>query len=404
MPDESAVSPDQARRLEVLRRRLGRKLAGFTVEIPEENAHAAMVSYRPARGLFPVPELVLFTLRDVMGWRWHGHGEKVRWTVYGAIDGQRVAFEHQKFGFVVFLPKDRLDLQSRVEGQLRSAMCNVEAYLRPFAKAQVDQGEVMIINRFAEFDERYRFHRELADLAYRRGAAAPPPAQANGERGDESEKMRSISGDITARLNAVLSAEREGFFHSTAMIDAYFSCLEHRLVLLRAFMGRPFGEGEVLALLGMKWGDKLKLVLPSPPSRSAADVVGRMHRIKERIRNPFAHGGVENDQGSLFFRLPGIGPVPGNFTRFGESVRFSMLPVDADDHAESCATFDTLDRLLATGELAGPDQFIKDGVDPVFDAHHCAEYAEAIAGGPDAIDAYIEAWSSAWERHVNMDY
>lgn len=41
-----------------------------------------------------------------MGWQWHGHGEKVRWTVYGAIDGQRVAFEHQKFGFTVFLPKN----------------------------------------------------------------------------------------------------------------------------------------------------------------------------------------------------------------------------------------------------------------------------------------------------------
>jgi hypothetical protein len=60
-------------------------------------------------------------------------------------------------------------------------------------------------------------------------------------------------------------------------------------------------------------------------------------------------------------------------------------------------------RLLATGELAGPDQFIKDGVDPVFHGHHCAEYAEAIAGA-DAINAYIEAWSSAWERYVNMGY
>lgn len=400
MSDEPAIVPDQPRRLEVLRRRLGRKLAGFTVEIPEENARAAMVSYRPARAVFPVPELVLFALREGMGWRWQGHGEKVRWTVYGAIDGQRVAFEHQKFGFTVFLPKDRLDLQSRVEGQLCGALREVEAYLQPFAKAQVDQGEVMIVNRFAEFDERYRFYRELADAAYRRGSAPPSPPEPNGEQADGRARMQ----DITAQLNASLSAEREGFFHSTAMIDAYFSCLEHRLVLLRAFMGKPFGQGEVLALLGMKWGDKLKLVLPTPLSRSAADGVGRMRRIKERIRNPFAHGGVENDQGSLFFRLPGIGPVPGNFTRFGDSVRFSMLPVDADDHAESCATFDALDQLLAAGELAGPDQFIKDSVDPVFDAHHCAEYAEAIAGGPDAINAYIEAWSYRWEQHANMDY
>ena len=136
----------------------------------------------------------------------------------------------------------------------------------------------------------------------------------------------------------------------------------------------------------------------------ARDRVIARGRIKERIRNPFAHGGVENDQGSIFFRLPGIGAVPGNFSRFGDSVRFSVLPVGADDHAESCATFDALDDLLESAGLAGPDQFVKDGVDPVFDTHHCAEYAEVIAEGPAAITAYIDAWSDAWERDVNMDY
>ncbi|WP_294131717.1 hypothetical protein [Sphingobium sp.] len=404
MPDQPAATPNGDRHLEVLRLRLGRKLSGFTAEIPEENARTPMASYKPVRALFPVPELVLFALREGLGWQWHGHGEKVRWTVYGAIDGQRVAFEHQKFGFTVFLPKERLDLRSRVEGQLRGALRLVEAYLRPFAKAQVDQGEVMIVNRFIEFDERYRFHRELADVAYRRAAEPQPPKASGDESHDERTRARLISLDMTERINAILSAEREGFFHSTAMIDAYFSCLEHRLVLLRAFMGRPFAQGEVLGLLGMKWADKLKLVLPTPLPADAAQVVARMRRIKERIRNPFAHGGVENDQGSLFFRLPGIGSVPGNFTRFGDSVRFSMLPVDADDHAESCATFDALDALLAAGDLVGPDQFIKGTVDPVFDAQHCAQYAKVIAGGLDDIEAYIDVWSHRWERHANMDY
>jgi len=403
MPDEAVNLLDDDRRHEVLRRRLTRKLAGFMAEIPEENAAAATTSYRPARGQFPVPELVLFALRDVLGWRWLGPWEKTRWTVYGSVGGQRVAFELRKFGFTIHVPKDQPELGTRVEGQLRQALRDVEAYLRPFAKTQVDRGEAMIINRFAEFNERYRFHRGLAVAAYQRGAEIPPAADLSLPE-DERERMRLANADITVRINATLSANRHGFFHSTAMIDAYFSCLEHRLVLLRAFMGRPFAENEVLDLLGMRWDDKLKLILPKPFPRAVGQLLGRMRRIKERIRNPFAHGGVENDQGSIFFKLPNIGAVPANFTCFGDSIRFTVLPISTEDHADSCSVFDALDTLLASGELAGPDQLLKGGVDPVFNALHTGEYAEALVGGPAAIEAYIDGWSRHWEQHVNMDY
>lgn len=388
----------------MLRQRLEKKLTGFTVDVPDESARAEMVAYCPERMLFPVPELVLFALRDVLGWRWHGVGEKVRWTVYGGLESQCVAFELRKFGFTVVYPKDRPDLRSRIEGQLRSALCDVGAYLAPFAEDQVSRGEVMIVNRHSEFYTRYRFFRELAAAAYKRGAT-PPPAIVSAARAiDDPAAAKAISVDITSRINARMSADREGFFHSTAMVDSYFSCLEHRLVLLRAFTGRPFAEGEVLKILAMSWDDKLKLVLPSPLPPHAGDLLGRMRRIKERIRNPFAHGGIENDRGSLFFRLPKIGAIPANFTRFGNSVRFSMLPVDLDDHAESCVTFDALDVLLAANGLSGPDQFVKAGVDPVFDVTAIQEYAGAVAGGSEAIESYVEAWSSRWEQHVNMDY
>lgn len=390
-------------RMTVLRRRLNKKLTGFSHEIPEELQRIQMASYRPERARFPVPELVLFALRDVLGWPAHGAAEKVRWAVHGAVDGQPVGFAHQKFGFAIFHPKGREDLRPRIEGPLIQALRDVEAFLKPFAKAQVRRGEVMIINRYSEFDSRYRFFREHADEAYRRGSK-PAPSAISDETGDVPPPMKDIGADMTMRLNAMMSASREGFYYSTAMIDSYFSCLEHRLILLRAFTGRAFCEGEVLDLLAMSWTDKFKLILPHPLPHEASDLLGRMRRIKERIRNPFAHGGVENDQGSIFFRLPWIGAIPANFTRFGDSVRFSVLPVAAEDHAEICATFDVLDAYMEAGGFSGPHEMVKYGVDPVFDDDAVREYAEAIAGGTDAVDAYIDAWSHRWERHVNMDY
>lgn len=398
---EYAVSENSARLVE-FRQRLAARLKGFSAEMTTEAKAMRMRSYKPDRALFPVPELVLFALREGMGWKWQGHGEKVRWTVRGTIDGHRVAFEHQKFGFAVFLPENRPELKARVEGQLRAALCEVENYLSSFAEAQVDRGEVVIANRFSEFEDRYQFHRGMADAAY---GFELEPLDAHSENGERAAaQVKPFSRYMTERLNSLATSQREAFFHSTAMIDAYFSCLEHRLVLLRAFTGRPFAQGEVLTLLSMRWGDKLREVLGLPYSTEAAEIIGRLRRIKERIRNPFAHGGVENDKGSIFFHLPMVGMIPANFTRFGDSIRFSVIPVEADDHADACTTFDALDALLSSGGLASAHQFVRWGVDPNFDAAHSTQYANAIAGGSDMVEAYIAAWSRRWENFQNMDH
>jgi hypothetical protein len=133
--------------------------------------------------------------------------------------------------------------------------------------------------------------------------------------------------------------------------------------------------------LAAKWDDKLKAVLPMGSNRQAELLLGKMRRIKERIRNPFAHGGVENDKGSLFFHLPTVGGIPANFTRFGDSIRFSVMPIEADDHAECCAAFDELDNLLSTGALVGPHRMMDAGVDPSFNPNSLADYRKAAAGG-----------------------
>ena len=375
-------------------------LKGFTAERPSNLAGARTFSYRPDKARFPVPELVLFLFRDVLGWTYYGPWEKVRWTVIGAVDEHPIAFELRKFGFTISRPLEREDLDQRIEGQLTAALKHVERHLAPVAREQVAGGEVLIINRYHEFDERYRFFRDLADAAYAAGVAPPPtPIDATSR-----DLVQDQLNRITNRMNACTRSRRRGFFHSSAMIDAWFSCLEHRLVLLRAFTGRPLTNGELMTFLSAKWDQKLKAVLPTPLPREAELLLGRLRGVKERIRNPLAHGGVENDGGSLFFYLPGIGPVPANFSRYGKSSRFSILPVGSTDHDEICALFDAVDKLLSTGELSAPDRILKGGVDPVFDADTLRTYAEAILGDPDHVEAFIDAWSLGWERHVNMDY
>ncbi len=376
-----------------LRKSIAKKLHGFTADYPDYDAVPDMDTHKPASKRFPVPELVLFTLRNVMGWRWSGHGEKVRWTVYGSVDGEPVFFSLQKFGFAIGRKVDGVVANTKIEGQLASALKEVEKALETVAEYQVAAGDVLIVNRFGEFDARYRFYRELADKAFKRASRKPRVSRSPGSPFGLADVM-----------NRLIKAKREGFFHSVAMVDCYFSALEHRLVLLRAFTGKPLSQGEVIDLLSAKWDDKLKMVVPVAGNRKLELLLGRMREIKERVRNPFSHGGVENDGGSMFFHLPTIGQIPVNFSKFGNSVRFSFLPVEEEGHSDYCEVFDAMDEILSSGDLAGPHALMDAGVDPSFDGETLKRYADAIAGTDADLRAFLDEWGHLWTMHANMDY
>jgi hypothetical protein len=376
-----------------LRKSIAKKLHGFTADYPDYDAAPEMDIYKPASKRFPVPELVLFTLRNIMGWRWSGHGEKVRWTAYGSVDGEPVFFSMRKFGFTIGRKVDGQVAGTRIEGQLSSALKEVEKALETVAEHQVAIGDVLIVNRFGEFDARYRFFRELADKAFKKASRKPRMSLSAGK-----------PGGIADVMNRLVKTKREGFFHSVAMVDCYFSSLEHRLVLLRAFTGNPLAQGEVIDLLSAKWDDKLKMVAPVPGSRKLELLLGRLREIKERVRNPFSHGGVENDGGSMFFHLPTVGQIPVNFSNFGNSVRFSFLPIEEEGHSDYCKVFDELDDFLSSEDLERPHALMDAGVDPSFDTETLKRYAEAISGTDEDLKAFLDEWGQMWTMHANMDY
>ncbi|MDX0537945.1 hypothetical protein GOC55_32295 [Sinorhizobium medicae] len=403
MTKEADASQDATDAFAVVTARVMKSLEGFTDDFPKWSEHdqdLKMDTFKPDRSEFPVPDLIHFMMRYVVKWKMSGPEEKVRWTAYGSVDGTPVFLQMRKSGFTIGVEKGRALAFQRVVGQLKAGLKEVEKFLEPYAKHQVENGDVTIVNRFHEFEDRYRFFRDLAGKAYGK-AKTPRRKKRVASTGNPSGGFMS---EMVAELNRSTRANHEGFYHSTAMIDAYFSALEHRLVLLRAFTGTAFADGAVLSLLAARWDEKLKLVVPAIQIKKMAPILGKMRDIKERIRNPFAHGGSENDRGSLFFHLPRVGAIPANFSGFGRSVRFTVVPIESHSHAEICRTFDELDALLETGALERPHRMIKASIDPSFDATAIKEYADATSGTDEDFEHYMDWWSKEWERHANMDY
>lgn len=403
MPKKNEKDAQADEPLTKIRKRLSKALAGFSSDFPADLNPWDMESSRPDAELFPVPELVLFAFRNILGWRWSGRGEKVRWTVYGSVLGEPVGFELRKFGFTILRAKDPKVPYDRIVGQVGAAMRQIEDLLAPFALKQIRSGNVLIVNRFSDFESRYRYFRDKAKKAFAKADRSAKFARPNGKKKKKSD-AELLNDMFSAVLNDVYAAQTEGYYLTTAMIEAFFSALEHRLILLRAFLGLQLDSGGLEEFLTKSWNEKLKTVLLLENDHQAGLTLGKLRRIKERLRNPFSHGGVENDGGSLFFHLPGIGVVPANFSNFADSPRFSFIPVKVDNFDECCLVFDAVHDLLSTGPLAFPHQFIDAGVDPSFDAETISEYAGVMAKGAAAVEQWIEHWSHTWSTHANMDY
>lgn len=385
----------------ILQRRMGKALVGFQGGLPEGCDPWSLRGARPDTTLFPVPELVLLALRDVMGFPWSGHGEKVRWSIYATVEGEPFVFELRKFGFAI----DHRDgvapqLTRRVAGQLSASLRLLEPLLESRAREQISGGNLTMANKFAEFDNRYRYFRDLADASFHHSKEQVPSAD-EVLRGEDTSP---ISAFISARMNAHLQRQEQGYFASGAMVEAYFSRLEHRILLLRAFTGRPLDHYGFEAFLRKTWADRFREVVDTNSRHEHERLLGRLREVKEKIRNPLAHGGVENDGGAFYFHLDGIGAIPANLSRYRGRLQASFFPIADTTHSEFIQLFDEIDELLSSGALEMPNEFVRWGIDPQFDAATLESYALAIKSGPEAVDALIEFMSREWERHVNMDY
>lgn len=384
--------------IELLRPELSKRLNGFSSVHPNVDVYELNTS-RLSREEFPVPEMLLLMLRNVLGWQCSGAGEKVRWTVYGAFNGEPLAIKLGKFGLTMLSTPALNGSRTRIEGQLKSAVNLVEKFIKPELEKQISSGEVTIGNHLSEFMSRYEFFRGQAEKAFRR---ADRKAKEKPKEG--SEFPGGIMSAFMQSYSRSMSAQQEGFYHSVAMVDAYFSALEHRLNLLRAFTGVPLPAEGFKAFMSKTWNERIDELLGNNPSPEARKTLQGMRDIKERIRNPFAHGGYENDKGALHVHIPTIGTIPGNITKFGKSARFSLIPVGANDHGLNCAIFDEVDKLLSNDHLAGPYRLMEAGIDPSFDEKSLRSYRDAISGGEESLERFIDRWSHMWERHINMDY
>lgn len=197
--------------------------------------------------------------------------------------------------------------------------------------------------------------------------------------------------------------EVEGFYNTVAMVSAYFSTLEHVLVLSVPFLGKTADHVDIKDFMGARWGDKFKLLFDVNTDADAKAKFDALHRIAEDYRNTYGHGGFDKAGASFGFHLPGIGALPAALSNIRDSPEFDFLPVDAESFDQVRNVFDAVDVWLS--DIANPHgmAWVKSGLDTRYDANFLEEIAEVMRRDGD-LDDLITVYSYAADQHANMDY
>ena len=333
------------------------------------------------------PYSIFLALVTFSNFPYYGRSEKIAWTVPVRFRGISYLISHQKFGLRIHPanPEDtNAELEAAMIDRLLHAIRISDGLVKPLAEAQVAAGNVTIDNQGALYLGKYWFFRGKAEECY----ATPGPTAAE---------------DPLIAINRKLKADREGFFYASAALEAYFSYLEHLLVLTLAYCDFDPTKENLVSFVSSFWAEKFKRIFDLTSDNEAERVYHSLLQIKEKFRNPLSHGGFDKDATTFHFHVPGLGALPMSLSRYAESIHYGFNPIVAVTFKEVCETLDRAEHFFENGTRRLEMRCVRSGMAVSFSERSRASYKDAIKSEENA-DAFIEDTLTAMDNATNMDW
>lgn len=333
---------------------------------------------------FPVHGILRFVMVE-RGCHNLGVGEKTAWQYPFVWNGALGLLSLRKFGLRLGVwceSEDGHRLQDEVRGlvgRLSASQRSAELQLQPVADQQFMEGNVTLQNQFYAQRATYEYFREGAKLAFAgEGRLAGP--------------------------SYFFGGQREGSYNTIAMCTAYFSYLEHFLVLSLPFLSHWPGSHSmnVRDFIGKKWGDKFRYVFSVSSSGPVNGLFSRLTSVAETYRNSYAHGAFGKEDATVHFHVAGVGAIPGNMTAVKDSPQYSFFPSDDEDFETVCALFDECDSHLESDATRYAWEWIRAGLDVRYDSAFVAEVQAEVGAG--RFSNVVDRASMDADRRANMDY
>lgn len=352
------------------------------------------------------PWAIRFFIVDVIGGHDVGRDEKQAWAAPLEMDGTLIWFAFRKFGVSATVYGARTEeaaaeIVAECMQRVGKAIPVVTRDLiGPLIAEAVTQGAFTVPNRFGYFHDMYAHLRSLAEETAAKAAVTRPVHETHGE-----------GASSTHFPGAMLARDAE--FEAVGSLFAFFSLLEHLLVIGLAFteyepVQEPFGD-----FLRMNWGEKFKRVV-GLKNKDDKLIYDTLQRLADENRNPSAHGGVDRNVANVHVHLVGYGAVPTGVTSTSQHPTYTFEPElpqsvfpFANHHflGRSLDGWGAVDRVLAwmrSGPLADAFTYGESTLPVWFDSGSRKELRAAVAAG--ALEDFMVRRSFLIDQASNMDW
>jgi hypothetical protein len=315
--------------------------------------------------------IIFVTLKD---YKYKGRDEKEAWTVYVKFKGEPFLLTFRKFGFRIISSKqsDKItDLGREAMYKIFKAIPYAEELIQPLVKEKVQKGNITLENHYDEILCRYNFFKKKAIEQFVKGANPRYKTTYYKKKGKPTGS--SMTQDLAGKNRIA------GNNYGIAMMDVYFSLLEHLLVLMLPFIsGIDHDKMDVEEFILKNWKEKIKAIVPLADPK-AGKLYKTLLDIKENLRNPLTHGHFQKDGNSIYVHMKTIGAIPMNLSRRERQFTYSSSQIYHENFNSIVQCFEGFIEFLSKNEsTCYAMAFIKKGLSVTFDQKSRELYRDAM--------------------------
>jgi len=368
----------------------GRKsLQRFPFEIPKESK-------------IRFPFIVYLMFVDILEYHILPRFEKVAWKIPILYKNKEFVLAHRKFGFDISSfqeSEELLKLAKEAIVKINKAIPLVEVLISPTIQKQVNLGNITIESKYSQIRNRYLFFRnKLED-------------KENSEIVEFRTKTKEFSWDkfntseeAENGYNEILRLRNSNSYFLYAMIDSYFSLLEHISVLMIPFLSHiKLNRINIEEFIGLNWKEKLQIILEHKTNSKTNQKIEILGEIKEQIRNPISHGHFHKKGKSFYVHMRGLGAIPFTLSKSATKFKFSEFNSNHMSVETIFKHFDDFDKYLESEKTKFGMKYIKRNLPVAFNKESATKYRRRMRT-EKSTNKYIEETVQKLENAMNMDW
>jgi hypothetical protein len=332
-----------------------------------------------------------FVLGHIVGCHDFGRDEKLAWEYALTFEGVSMTLAFQKFGLRAYVDTSVGDepqataLAQRLVATISDAMPVLrKTVLASIADEQIALGHVNVENHYRTLRGQYEHFRDLSTRTEKSAATAEPIHE-------------SGPGFISVRLPSYELAQKARY-EAGAALNAFFSMLEHLLLIAFLLSDLPAERGALAKFIGSGWSAKFKQVVDITDI-SALQWYERLRVIHAEVRNPSIHGGVQADGTDFSFILPGVGPVSTRLVIAQGRRQYQWDGIKTN----ILTALESVSEWLRTGPLAPAVRYGESGL-PLFFGDELRADLHAASSDEEALDELIDRLNWMIDQAANMDW